>query len=1090
MTMRKKSLEHFRCSKILVFLSMLLFSTLAFAQSSVTVTGKVTDPDTKKPLSGVSVMVKGKSSTGVVTDDKGDYSISVPAGSTLLFTYLGNAPEEARVSKAGTVNISLSSRPKAMDEVVVIGYGERKKKDVLGAVSVIGARDIEKSTALTPELAMQGQMAGVSVTSAGGDPSARPTVRIRGVSTFNSADPLYVIDGIPLAEGGAGVTVDGVNDPTLRTPVNIYTIINPNDIESISVLKDASAAAVYGVRAANGVVLITTKTGKKGGRLKVDFDFNMGSQKIPKRFSYLNTQQYTKFYTDAYNANPDLDGGNPKPIGDAERFGEVFNPASPKYLGNSPTYDWQDAIINKSARVKNYNVRASGGSENTVYNFSAGYSKNDAPFIGVNTERYSVSSNISSKIGKYFEVGMNLRLIQSKNDQGSGGGITSDLSVYRAAPWQPIYDNANPYGYASLYTLNAPITPSTLNFSNKYGVQFTPIANYLGYLATTSNTTSNQSVIGSGYLQFQPINGLKIKASYSGQLYTLESKGFTDFDNWQFLETPPNPYGAAAKPIAGTRPSAISNNSGTTINTIKSINADYAHSFGSHNVNITLDGSKQEYEWTIRRASGVTLTNDPELRFFGADPNSAGSYGLRGKYVLIGYLARASYNYDNRYYAEVVVRRDGSSRFAPGKQFGTFPSGSLGWRISKESFMNRYGWINDLKIRGGYGVLGNEQTTAGWKYISTAGNNPSYNLGNGANGQINNPGIAFPNLLNPDITWEKLYSTNVGFDALLFNNLTVTFDYYRKLTKGIIQSVGLTPSSGIQSGYDVNVASVLNRGIELQIGYNKKFGEVGVSFTSNLTTVHNEVTSLLDNLSNRAGGLEIGRSLGYMFGYKVGGIFQSQAEVDAWKAKNVDRIGNGNPKPGDFYFQDLYGASKAGSDEQNPASDSVINGFDRTYLGKTIPGFYYGFSTGLNYKGFDLSVFFQGVGDVKKFNAARATGESTGGYGRNLWPTVLNSWTPENKSTTMPRSVFQDPNSNNRFSDRFIESSAFFRLQNLTLGYMVPKQLLEKTKAIQNLRIFVTGINLFTITKYTGLDPENDYYPTTRQFLFGAKVSF
>jgi len=247
---------------------------------------------------------------------------------------------------------------------------------------------------------------------------------------------------------------------------------------------------------------------------------------------------------------------------------------------------------------------------------------------------------------------------------------------------------------------------------------------------------------------------------------------------------------------------------------------------------------------------------------------------------------------------------------------------------------------------------------------------------------------------------------------------------------------------------------------------------------------------LLNNLSNRGGGIAIGKPIGYLFGYKVGGIFQSQAEIDAWKLKNTDRIGNGDPKPGDMYFQDLYGATKTGSTEQNGVTDSIINGFDQTDIGKTIPGFFYGFSMGADYKGFDISAFFQGVGDVQKFNGTRAAGEQMSGFGRNQWTSVLNAWTPTNKSTTMPRAVYQDFNSNNRFSDRFVESASFFRLQNVTVGYTFPKKILEKTNVLQNLRLFVTGINLFTITKYTGLDPENDNYPSTRQFLVGAKVSF
>jgi TonB-dependent SusC/RagA subfamily outer membrane receptor len=398
---------------------------------------------------------------------------------------------------------------------------------------------IQKSTALTPELAMQGQMAGVNVISGGGNPTARPTVRIRGVTSFNNADPLYVIDGVPFYEGGAGAVVDPTNDPTRRGPINIYTIVNPNDIESMSVLKDASAAAIYGVRAANGVILITTKQGRRG-RVRVDFDGQYGTQKIPETYEVLNTQQYVKFYTDVYNANPDkTSGGTIVPIEQAEFFGPLWNPSNPDYIGNRQTYDWQDAVINHDSKIQNYNVRASGASESTNYNFSVGYANNDGPFVGYNAERYSISTNVTSKIGKYFEAGINLRGVQTKT---LNPDASINLDIYKAAPWQQIYDPAGPLGYAPLWELTDPLTPTTFNKRTLYAHQYVAYSNVLGNLATTDNKSENQTAMGSGYLLVQPIAGLKIKGSVSAQQTTITNTGWRDFDNWWFGENPESPF--------------------------------------------------------------------------------------------------------------------------------------------------------------------------------------------------------------------------------------------------------------------------------------------------------------------------------------------------------------------------------------------------------------------------------------------------------------------------------------------------------------------------------------------------------------------
>lgn len=1049
--------------------------------------GKVTGVNGEL-LQGVTVAGdKGRLQTA--TDSRGEFSISVPNDDTLVFSSVGYISETIAVSGPDNIELRMKESVEDLGEVVMVGYGERLKRDITGSLSVINSSTIEKNPSLSPQLAMQGQMAGVNIISGGSSPTARPTVRIRGVGTFSgngAADPLYIIDGIPIVEGGAGATVDKVNDPTRRGPINLFTILNPNDISSMTVLKDASAA-VYGVRAANGVILITTKTGKKG-KMRVEADASYGVQKIPKKYDVLNTAEYVKFYTDAYYAYPELRGNTPVPIGEASFFGPMWDPSNPSYFGNDPSYDWQNSVINYNSSIQNYNIRAGGGSEQSAYSFSLGYSGNDGPFVGYHANRYSIATNFSTSIGKHVELGINLRgAQQTTRDPAADLGVPS-MEVWRAPPWQKIYDAAGPYGYAPIWRLNAPITPESFDKSSLYAQQYVAYRNVHGLLATSDNTAVDQTGLGTGYIQIQPLHGLKIKGTVSVQQTSITTDSWLDFDRWWFLENPGNPYTNVVQPQAGTKPGIAELANSETSSTIKSLNADYSRKFGEHRFNITLDASQQEYKWTGNGASRSVLSNDPNLRYFSITGNENGYYELRAAYALIGYMARASYNFNHKYYLDAVMRRDGSSRFAPGHQWGTFPSGSFGWRISKERFMQRFRFLDDLKIRGSYGVLGNEQTTGGWSYLSVANVvQPSYNFGSP---QIVYQGIAYSNFPNADLTWERLNTASIGFDALLFNNkVSVTADLYHKITKGIIQSVELTPSSGVTSSADINIAEVLNKGIELQVGFNNVFGNVGVALNGNFTTVHNEVLQLANNTALRNDGLETGLPIGFIHGYKMGGIFQSSQEIDNWKSSVRDVISK-EQRPGDIYFQNLYGRPAPGSTRRNLVKDSVIDDNDRTYLGKVIPGYYYGFTARLNYKWLDISVFFQGVGDIQKYNVERESGENMSGYGRNQFRTVLNAWTEQNPSSGMPRAVYNDPNGNARVSDRFVENAGYIRLQNVQAGFTVPAKWLMKTDAIQNLRVYFTAVNLFTITKYSGLDPENDDFPNTRQLLFGIKASF
>jgi len=1097
MKMSQNSIRFSCYLKSLFFLLNILFcSNLIFAQANILVTGKVTDPETNAPLANVSVMVSG-AATGVTTGENGNYSISVPAGSTLVFTYLSGTPETVQVNKAGKVNVSLSSKPKSMDEVVVIGYGSRKKKDITGAVSTIGSKDIEKSTAMSPELALQGKAAGVFIESGGGAPGARPTIRIRGVNTFGFSEPLYVIDGVPIFEGGAGVTSGGIGD--IRSPINIFSLINPADIESISVLKDASAAAIYGVRASNGVILITTKKGK-AGRPRVDVTASYGTQKIDKKLDVLNTQQYFQLLKESYAAKPDANTTF------AQKFGPLYDATNAAYIGNGPTYDWQSELKNSSATLKDYNVKVSGGSENTTYYFSAGYAKTESPLKANNLERYSVAINVDSKISKYVQAGINVRLI----NQNAVENTQSDLSTMAGTiPFQPFYDTNDPSGFA-------PVTKGTFIPNPAYDpTLLNPGAPFIFNSAGSSLLWGNQSrfnvfafqnfndnrynllnSLGNAFVQIEPLTGLKIKASLGGQYYTNLRRSFTGFDAWRFSQTPGNPYDNQD----GNGKGRYGERQGRTYNLNKELSILYNKTFlTDHSIDIILSASDQysKWEWTDVGGS-VNYTNPLYWSVTNQPPFTSSTAGVLQEDALIGYLGRLSYKFKSKYYFDATLRRDGSSRLAPGNKFDQFPSFAAAWRISSEKFFPQTKFLNDLKIRGGWGKLGNFQSAGPYQYLSNLIFSPDYPLGSGLGNSsgTQTQGVFLPNFANKSLTWEKVKTTSIGLDAMMFDNhVSLTAEYYSKTTYDIIQSVSLPPNTGIQQPADLNVATVQNKGIEIQLGYNKKFGEVNFNASGNITTVKNKVITLNGGtpIGDNGGRIEEGYSMFYLWGYKKAGIFQTQAEIDKWYLAHPGGDGNIGAnvyKPGDMYFQDLYGNPRAGKTERySPVPDSIVNNNDRTYLGKTIPGYYYGLSLGADYKGFDVSVFFQGVGDVQKYNGLRSGLESMGGPANQL-ATTLNRWTPTNPSNEMPRAVFGDPYATTRFSSRFVENASYMRLKNVQIGYTIPKNIISKTRFAENIRLYISGINLVTVTNYSGLDPENSGIPPAKQFVFGINAAF
>ncbi|MFT3950120.1 MAG: SusC/RagA family TonB-linked outer membrane protein [Agriterribacter sp.] len=1053
------------------------------------------------PLAGITVSVEN-SNMQTATNNSGGFTINAPENGVLIFTGIGYKTERVAIEKKNEINIVLQASAKGLDEVIVIGYGERKKKDVTGALSTVSSKDIAKSTAMTPELALQGNIPGVFVESGGGEPGARPTVRIRGVNTFGYAEPLYVIDGVPVYEGGAGVSDGSIGD--MRSPINIFSKFNPSDIESITVLKDASAAAIYGVRASNGVILITTKRGKTG-KPRVEFSGSYAMQSIAKTIPLLNTQQYMALAEELYTNRPDAG------VSFAEKFGPLYDKTSSQYVGNNPTYDWVGELKNKNAPIKDATIRASGGTESFNYYFSAGYQKTESPLKGNNLERYSVATNIESKISKYIQTGLTVRLIQQKGLNNTQADLGTMMSTI---PFQPIYNENGPYGFERVtsgsFVPNPDYDPSLLNPGAPYNfADGDPVLlwgqqtryNVFAFQHLNSNKYDLYDIIGNAFVQIEPITGFKIKGSIGGEYYTNLRKEWVSNDIWMFSQTPQNPYASQD----GLAKGSYTEREGRTTNLNKELTVNFNRNiFKDHNIDILLAAQEQVGQWYVNQLGGNVNYSDPQFwSISNIPPYTQGFAGIMQEDALIGYVGRLSYKFRDKYYVDGTFRRDGSSRLAPGYKWDNFASFAAAWRISGEDFFPRNSFINDLKIRGGWGKLGNYQSARYYAYLSSVSLTPDYSFGSG-NGDgygTQLQGAALPNFANNTLSWEKLRTTSVGIDAILFNNkVTLTAEYYNKTTFDIIQSVSLPPNTGIEVPADLNIGQVRNTGVEIQIGYNTQLGPVAFNASANVTTVNNKVIKLYEGspLGGESGRIEEGYPMFYLWGYKTGGVFQSQAEIDAWRAKYADvSIGQSkdNPgggyvyAPGDMYFRDVYGDPKDATERYSQTPDSLVNSNDRTYLGKTIPGYYYGFNIGASYKGLDLSVFIQGIGDVQKFNGVRSGLESMSGI-PNQWATTINRWTTQNPSATMPRAVYNDPASATRFSDRFVENASYMRVKNIQLGYSLPKQLLTKLQFVQNFRIYVGAVNLLTITKYTGLDPENDVIPPTRQVQFGLTATF
>jgi TonB-dependent starch-binding outer membrane protein SusC len=1024
--------------KLILLLLPALYVNCSFAQGDITVSGKVTDPDTNAPLSNVSVVRKG-STKGVLTSESGDYSISVPAGTTLVFTYLNNTPKEIKVLKPGTVDVFLRLKIKNLNEVVVVGYGQKSRRLLTESIGTVSAKEIQKLPVSSGDAAIQGRVSGVQITNMDGTPGSPVAVRIRGIGTVGNTQPLFVIDGIPVGNNAGGRT-------------NPLATINPADIENISVLKDASSAAIYGMRAANGVVLITTKKGRSGVP-KVTLDSYYGIQQFPKKLSVNNTAQYVELAQEALtNANMQ-DGLQP---GDPE-----FRVLHPDLVASNPNNvlgintDWQTPTISKNAPIQNYNVAVSGGTEKSSFYLSLGYFGQESITKVGDLNRYSVRLNSDHKIGTRFRIGQTLAVSyqsvrKGMNGEGDGYLYSNNISM---PPFFKIYDDdhsipGNRYGYNGN--------------SNVAGLG---IGNQMGINAIVDRLYRTYRVVGGVFGELEIINGLKFKSAASVDF------GYGRTSDWQ-------PGFTAAEMGYGREINNFTDSRSEGYTQVFTNTLNYDKKIGGHSFNILAGIEYQKIRDNNLAYTGSDFSSSSPLFY----PSVGNGRGIpRGTYNNAGsslgneafasYFGRLSYDYKDKYLVTATVRRDGTSRFARENRFGTFPAVSAAWRISEEKFFRKNGIISDLKLRGSWGQLGNANTS-NFAYIARVIFTPQYPLNN-----IPLQAPIAPSLPNRDIGWETIESTDLGFDVSLFNNkVNLLATYYRRNTKNFLYSVPISFVSGF-GGQDVNVGNVRNTGFEFDLSYNTTVARnVNLRVSGNLTTIKNRLIALAPGVeeynSDGTYRTAVGYPIGYFYGYKMSGIYQNEAQAAAAPPDNEAGIA---PHAGDVIFQDNNGPAKAGSPAGKQFSgepDGQIGPEDRTYLGKTIPDFFYGLSIDVNYKNFDISILFQGVSGIQVYNQNREGLEYLGGVGRNQSTSTQNRWRGEGTSNTMPRAIAEDPYLNSRFSSRWVEDAGFFRFKNIQLGYNIPASALSSLKVFSSARIYIAATNLFVITKYTGLDPE------------------
>jgi TonB-dependent starch-binding outer membrane protein SusC len=1073
-------------SMLLLLLAFLAISNVSYAQKSVT--GKVLDGESSDGLPGVTVTLKA-SNKGTMTDANGSFTLDVPASNAVLvFSSIGYNSMEVEVGNKSIINISLSQDSKSLEEVVVTGYASQRKKDITGAVAIVSAKDLVATPAASVTQMLQGRAAGVVV---GNDnsPGGGTMVRIRGFGTVNNNSPLYVIDGVP-------------TQGTLNQ-------LNPNDIESMQILKDASAASIYGARAANGVVIITTKKGTIG-EPNITFDYYTGTQKPGKMLDLLNANELGQYLYQAdigAGKNPSVTspsvqykfGANGEVTMADYIYPNVFGTLPSNYtytndiadpnLGktaynitkaNKEGTDWQDVIFDP-APISNYQLGATGGSASAKYAISANYFKQDGILRYTKYDRYSIRANTEFK-KKFVTVGENLTFSYDERQ-----GITNNnesnpiMFAIRVHPIIPVFDITG--GPAALGGTNA----SPYNgFAGSKGVNLGNAPNPLARLyREQDNITKGSHIFGNVYMELDLMKGLKARTSFG-----LE---YNQFNRSEYFHRDIE----AAEARNANSLNVINNfdKSTTWFNTL-----NYNKSFGQHELNV-LVGTEAvtTYAFGFQASRSSFAFDDLDYRYL----NSGSAAGLSNagdgavQSALFSQFGKVNYAYKDIYLADVTLRRDGSSRFSAANRYAIFPAFSVGVRVSEYEFLKNVDFINDMKVRFGWGKTGNQLIPNVYNAYTLYAADPSNNAYdiNGTGSSIVG-GFDLVQFGNPNGKWETTTSSNLGIDAVVMNNkMEVILDLYNRVTTDMLTQIAIPRTSGTGSIPYTNIGEVQNKGFDLGINYRDKVGDFRYQLGFNIGHYKNEVLKLNDDPNSTIFGFstrlpaisatKAGLPIASYYGYIVDGVIKDDAE-----AAEAPKFGS-YTKAGSFKFRDVNG-------------DGVITAADRTIIGNPHPDFNYGININLGYKNFDLTMFGQGVHGNEIFNYVRYWTDFNTFQGNRSTDLLYNSWKKQGDVAKLPRLNSGDATSQ-QISSYFLEDGSYLRLKNVQLTYTVPTAIIEKVK-LSSAQIYVQGQNMFTITKYTGLDPDinlrtsgNDNqdihmgidegaYPVAKSFMVGVRL--
>lgn len=1017
----------------LVLLVIALTSQGLFAQTKVTGTVK-DDKGISMPAATVS---QQSTKNGVLTDAQGNFSITLKADGpqTIVVTFIGFLPQTIPYAGNSVINVVLKEDRITLNEVVVMGYTTQRKADITGSASAINMGDISQRRVPDVAQILQGQIAGVQVTQSTGAPGDDISIRIRGEGTIGNNNPLFIVDGVPSRE---------------------ISFLNPADIQSMTVLKDAAAAAIYGSRASAGVIVITTKGGTKG-KSNFDISYYNGIQQVTNLPKMLNSTQYMNKMEESWN-NSGYSGTNPY-TADKSRTD----------LANT---DWLKELF-VLGKTQNLQVSTSGGTDKIQYLISGGYYGQDGIVIYGNDkyQRFNFRTNVNANVTDRFTVGTNLQLSNTVQDKMSSKGDAPGvirhafirppvISVFKDKT-DPTYSASDPYTDLPFYSNNVQTNGSWQSNKNNYELSSNPIA--LAYF--TNDKRSNFKAFGNVFAEYAFLKDkeLKLKTNLGVDLNMIHNKAF----NQNFGDD--DGGGATVDKGLGrqNRPNNLSEERGqeTTItwnNTLNYNKRIQKHTFsalvGSEfitNYSSSIGASRNRFDY---------VTSPFQYIDYGGSQIDLWNGGSASEWALFSVFGSVNYNYDNRFLLTGSIRGDASSRFAKNNQWGYFPSISAGWRISQEKFMKDIKWISDLKLRASTGKLGNQEID-NYSYLTLLRRSGDQYV-------ISRYG-------NPDLKWESTKQNDIGLDmGFLRNKILLSVDYFEKTTSDILLPISLPALVGSVSPTIVNAGTVTNKGFELAVGFKNNDHAFKYNVNANMATVANMVKKLHPNLPSLVGPVsltEVGHPLNSFYGFQMIGIYQNQNEINTY----LKGTPNPSEKPGDIKFKDMNG-------------DGIINDNDRTFLGNPNPRLTYGLNLSASYKGFDIAIFFQGVKGVEKYNDLKKIIDyDTRPFNHST--ATLGAWHGEGTSNTIPRSTFND-NGSSRVSSIFVEDASYLRLKNMEIGYTLPFVFGKSSTSFKSVRLYVSAQNLFTITNYTGLDPESvdmidqGTYPQSRAFLFGVNI--